>query len=646
MPLTPSFGSGERRMKRFFAFATILLLVTLSMGSAQLPGQEPGPMIDELQYVVIYDPSAAIAALKAGEMDVVGIPTLSDYYDLQDLGFKIVEISFYNHMEFTINLQRPPLDDVNFRRAIAHLTPKESILESFWGPLGSYSYSWVTPSWRQWYNPDIPDITTFDTELAELMLDDAGYQDTDMNGWREYPNGTELQELVIVTCNDNGAPAIALAEGLVGEMQNVGIPARIEYTAWSGGAWYTRAYIDHDFDLWHWWWGWGADPVILELNFASYGSLNGGFYTSTEFDQYLYTCLHTLNETEAVEACHKLQEILANDVPSIPLIEPINLMAMNPNVIGLPSLPYYGGMMGFLRLRWKGEPGGTIRFIAEEPSSLIPGWDWGGGGYWHTWWICDSMIESDPSGNLVPWVVNDWDVQPWSDPGLGVVEGSKVTLTVADDIYWHDGVKFTAYDLEFAAEYGRDFEAPRLGDVITDLVDAEAISESQVELYYNKTSIFLVRYLSTPYLGAFPKHLYNPDATIYGEPEGPIGLQQEGEPGVPDPTTFVPILPHPNPPVDKPWLTCFIGVGPWIFKGYEWGVGGEFVANRDYHISVLITDMNFDRVVNILDIATAARAFGATVGDPRWELIADTNGDDQINILDIATIAVDFGKTY
>jgi ABC-type transport system substrate-binding protein len=95
-----------------------------------------------------------------------------------------------------------------------------------------------------------------------------------------------------------------------------------------------------------------------------------------------------------------------------------------------------------------------------------------------------------------------------------------------------------------------------------------------------------------------------------------------------------------------PWLTCLIGVGPWVFKTYEWGIGAVFVANRNYHAILLETDINFDRSVNILDVSAAARAFGSIPGQPRWSGTVDLNGDIQVNILDLARIAKDFGKTY
>jgi hypothetical protein len=62
-------------------------------------------------------------------------------------------------------------------------------------------------------------------------------------------------------------------------------------------------------------------------------------------------------------------------------------------------------------------------------------------------------------------------------------------------------------------------------------------------------------------------------------------------------------------------------------------------------ISSLITDLNNDGGIDILDVAIAASAFGTEPGDLRWREEADVNDDDKINILDLAKITVDFGRT-
>jgi hypothetical protein len=66
------------------------------------------------------------------------------------------------------------------------------------------------------------------------------------------------------------------------------------------------------------------------------------------------------------------------------------------------------------------------------------------------------------------------------------------------------------------------------------------------------------------------------------------------------------------------------------------------------------TDLNKDGTVNIIDIATAAKAFGShgpdipNPGDPpskNWNATADLDKNGWINIIDIATVARDYGKT-
>jgi parallel beta-helix repeat protein len=63
------------------------------------------------------------------------------------------------------------------------------------------------------------------------------------------------------------------------------------------------------------------------------------------------------------------------------------------------------------------------------------------------------------------------------------------------------------------------------------------------------------------------------------------------------------------------------------------------------YITVLC-DVNCDSIVDISDVALAARAFGSRLGHPRWNIIADINLDGNVNIFDIAFIAKMFGKHY
>jgi len=60
----------------------------------------------------------------------------------------------------------------------------------------------------------------------------------------------------------------------------------------------------------------------------------------------------------------------------------------------------------------------------------------------------------------------------------------------------------------------------------------------------------------------------------------------------------------------------------------------------------LASDIDCNKKVDIIDISTAAIAFGTQPGNERWNFFADVNNDNVVNILDISTVALDFGKTY
>jgi hypothetical protein len=58
----------------------------------------------------------------------------------------------------------------------------------------------------------------------------------------------------------------------------------------------------------------------------------------------------------------------------------------------------------------------------------------------------------------------------------------------------------------------------------------------------------------------------------------------------------------------------------------------------------LLTDVNRDGVVNVLDVSMTAKAFGTRAGDPGYNRFADAVSDNVINILDISAVAKDYGR--
>jgi hypothetical protein len=70
----------------------------------------------------------------------------------------------------------------------------------------------------------------------------------------------------------------------------------------------------------------------------------------------------------------------------------------------------------------------------------------------------------------------------------------------------------------------------------------------------------------------------------------------------------------------------------------------QTLATTKFDVVWLLTDIDRNGKVDILDIATAAKAYGSYPGHPRWNPKADLDGNNKIDIIDIAKVARDYGK--
>jgi transglutaminase-like putative cysteine protease len=73
---------------------------------------------------------------------------------------------------------------------------------------------------------------------------------------------------------------------------------------------------------------------------------------------------------------------------------------------------------------------------------------------------------------------------------------------------------------------------------------------------------------------------------------------------------------------------------------------GFYLYSRDEMDVTFLGDLNCDFVVNILDVAVVAKAYGSTFESPYWNGMADVAEPyGVVNILDVAEVAKEFGLT-
>ena len=188
--------------------------------------------LEKIIFRFISDPSAQVAALQSGDIDV--LPNISQAPEAfllfqADPDFVAVAGTTEGETILTINNTRPPLDDVRVRRAIAHALDRQAIIDGamfgFGTPIGAH----FAP-----HHPAYIDLTgnyPHDPDAARALLAEAGFAD-----------GLELTiKLPPPTYARRGGEIIAA------QLADVGIKAELIPVEWA--QWLEQVFRGDDFDL-------------------------------------------------------------------------------------------------------------------------------------------------------------------------------------------------------------------------------------------------------------------------------------------------------------------------------------------------------------------------------------------------------------
>ncbi|MBA2773849.1 MAG: hypothetical protein H0U36_07355, partial [Nocardioidaceae bacterium] len=209
------------------------------------------------------------------------------------------------------------LADVTFRRACALAIDREDIVTRLVGGQGLAG----NPGFLPPDHPDFVDVEqySFDVEAANTMLDDAGYERSSGTAIRQLPDGTPLR-FELLTGGE--LPVIEL---VIQSLKAIGVevvPKNVELATFYGlkfsGEW------DMVITLYPGPGGQGpeSDPDQLRLVYSSQGppspaQVSG--HGNPEVDQLCQAQLVTADPTERSQIIGKIQQLVAQDLPVLPL---------------------------------------------------------------------------------------------------------------------------------------------------------------------------------------------------------------------------------------------------------------------------------------------------------------------------------------
>jgi len=190
------------------------------------------PKLDRVTYRFIPDPNAALAALKAGDIDAAMFGLGPEHVpELQkDPRFQVIIGETTNDVIMSMNNSRKPYSDVRVRRAITHGINKPEVVKGAMFGLGRVLGTNVDP--LNPYFVDMSGAMPYDPGKAKKLLAEAGY-----------PNGFEA----VLRVAPQYYYTVRTGEVLAAQLQKIGVRIKIEQVEW--GQWLSRVWKDAEYDL-------------------------------------------------------------------------------------------------------------------------------------------------------------------------------------------------------------------------------------------------------------------------------------------------------------------------------------------------------------------------------------------------------------
>jgi peptide/nickel transport system substrate-binding protein len=283
------------------------------------------PAIDTIIFRYFSNPDAMVAALQRGEIDAAqGLPAsaVSQLEGEADIEVVVGFQGGFDEIAFNAGAiegqPHPAVLDVEFRRALNHAIDKEGATEDLWFGLAEPAVTISVGADRMWI-PEIPVEEQFgyDPDLANSLLDELGYVDTNGDGFREMPGGGDNIVLrhAVNTDSDLGG---AVGELFSGWMNAIGIDIQLE--AYDQDQLF-GVIVEGTYDTFYW--GWvpfvDPDPMLSYFTEAELYNYNDANWTNPRFEELYLEQKVEVDLDRRVEIVHEMVRILHDDAAYVAL---------------------------------------------------------------------------------------------------------------------------------------------------------------------------------------------------------------------------------------------------------------------------------------------------------------------------------------
>lgn len=270
------------------------------------------PKLDQVTFRFIPDANAALAALRAGDIDVLGFGLGPESVDVvrQQPGLKVIVGETTNKVILALNNSKAPYSDVRVRRALTYAIDKDEVSKGAMFGLGRVLGTNIDP--LNPYFVDMAKAMRHDPVKAKTLLAEAGY-----------PQGFEA----VLRVPPQYPYTVRTGEVIVQQLAKVGVRVRLEQIEW--GQWLDRVYKQADYDM----------TIIGHAeawDAGNYANPKYYFrYDSPRFQEVYRQSESTLDDRKRRELYLELQKIMVAEAPVVWLYVYPRLVAAKKGVQGI-----------------------------------------------------------------------------------------------------------------------------------------------------------------------------------------------------------------------------------------------------------------------------------------------------------------------
>lgn len=318
-------GTGPYRLKEFQTGQQITLERNADYKWPPALFQNRGaPYIQELRYRVIAEPATQLAALDAGEVDVLGLRAQDLAKYGSDTRFKVYDSFTFGLTYLGFDAKRPPFDNPKLRTALARAVNKDEIVQVVFDNKLAKAQCCPIAESIQGYDAKLKEFELkYEPARAKAELESLGYK-AGADGLRTTPDGKAWRPVLYTTTSDTHSKIATLLQA---QFKAVGVDLQIKQLE-SGALLAATPKAEHDLYLNGYSWN-EPDMFSLFLSCDRVTSSNRVLYCNPDLERLIKAGRTELDQAKRMQIYSDAQKLTMQEAPWQPLYMSVSKTAVN-----------------------------------------------------------------------------------------------------------------------------------------------------------------------------------------------------------------------------------------------------------------------------------------------------------------------------